>query len=164
MHFVWYVIDTRVYPTSVTLTYITYSTAHYRNAVLSAVDCAFTHVWTPFHIQSIKCLFYSPVSLQLICSFMAAFTAFPSQTRWSCSRDSFGSMGNKLSKTQSVSGNLGQVTTLWWHGCRLNWYRSALDWENERDPGAYTVMAISCGASTYWCLLMPEIIKMQNVH
>lgn len=75
--------------------------------------------------------------LQLICSFMAAVTAFPLQTRSSCSCDSFGSMGNKISKTRAASGRLGQVTTLWWHGCGLNWQRAALVWRNERDPGAY---------------------------
>lgn len=57
---------------------------------------------SPFHIRSIKYLFHSPVSLQLICSFMATFTAFPLQTRSSCSWDSFRSMGNEISKTQTA--------------------------------------------------------------
>lgn len=56
---------------------------------------------SPFHIRSIKFLFCSPARLQLICSFAATFTAFPLQTRSSCSWDPFGSMGNKIGKTHA---------------------------------------------------------------
>lgn len=57
---------------------------------------------SPFHIRSIKFLFCSPTPLQLICSFAATFTAFPLQTRSSCSWDPFGSMGNKIGKNPGL--------------------------------------------------------------
>lgn len=132
-----------------------------------------------FHIRSIKCLCCSPVSLQLIRSFMATFTAFPLQTRSSCSWDSFGSMENEISKTQA--GCVRQTGT----GDRtlMTWLRAQLaascirpvKWTQPiaRDQ-VLTNMAMSClidrvwpwhscASGTYWCFLTVNIVKLQSV-
>lgn len=83
-------------------------------------------------------------------------------------------------KPRLLYGRRGQVTTLWWLGCRLNWHRAASDWWKRKPPIAgdqvLTVTATSrladrsrgsphapCGPGTYWCLLMFEVVKAQNV-
>lgn len=130
-----------------------------------------------FHIRSIKCLCCSPVLLQLICSFMATFTAFPLQTRSSCSWDSFGSMENEISKTQACvrrtrTGDYTLMTRLQAQlaaSCirPVKWTQpTARDQVLTGQELLYRqslAPTFLCFWPLYWCFLMVNIVKLQSL-